>query len=133
MSSMRLSLWSGLLETVIYNQNRQQNLIRLFESGFCFFPDETSSLKVRQKFFLGGIISGLRFEEHWDLENKFVDFYDAKGDIESILEFTGKLNKIEFRKKYIPSLHPGQSAVLYLNEELVGIIGMIHPVLKKKN
>jgi len=33
MSVMRLSLWTGLLQSVAYNQNRQQNRIRLFETG----------------------------------------------------------------------------------------------------
>ncbi len=32
MSAMRLSLWTGLLATVVYNQNRQQNRVRIFEA-----------------------------------------------------------------------------------------------------
>ncbi|MGQ0452507.1 hypothetical protein ACT4UM_05450 [Bacillus sp. SS-TM] len=38
MSAMRLSLWTGLLATVVYNQNRQQNRVRIFESGLRFVP-----------------------------------------------------------------------------------------------
>lgn len=39
MSAMRLSLWTGLLSTVVYNQNRQQNRVRIFETGLRFVPD----------------------------------------------------------------------------------------------
>ncbi|MGQ7789888.1 hypothetical protein ACULNC_13835 [Shigella flexneri] len=38
MSAMRL-LWTGLLATVVYNQHRQQNRVRIFESGLRFVPD----------------------------------------------------------------------------------------------
>ncbi len=36
MSAMRVSLLSGLLGAVLYNQNRQQNRVRLFETGLRF-------------------------------------------------------------------------------------------------
>ncbi len=39
MSAMRVSLLSGLLGAVAYNQNRQQSRIRLFESGLRFVVD----------------------------------------------------------------------------------------------
>ncbi|MBQ4797266.1 phenylalanine--tRNA ligase subunit beta, partial [Pectobacterium versatile] len=44
MSAMRLSLWSGLLGAVVYNQNRQQSRLRLFESGLRFVPDQHADL-----------------------------------------------------------------------------------------
>lgn len=34
-----------------------------------------------------------------------VDFYDMKGDLEAILDLTGKLSEIEFRAEAIPALH----------------------------
>jgi len=37
MSEMRLSLWTGLLQSVAYNQNRQQSRVRLFETGLRLF------------------------------------------------------------------------------------------------
>ena len=39
---MRLSLWTGLLSAVVYNQNRQQTRLRLFESGLRFVPDSAA-------------------------------------------------------------------------------------------
>ncbi len=66
MSAMRLSLWTGLLGTIVYNQNRQQNRVRIFESGLRFVPDTQANLGIRQDLMLAGAISGNRYEEHWD-------------------------------------------------------------------
>ncbi|MFT4465611.1 MAG: phenylalanine--tRNA ligase subunit beta [Sodalis sp. (in: enterobacteria)] len=132
MSAMRLSLWTGLLGAVVYNQNRQQQRIRLFESGLRFVPDNAADLGISQDLMLAGVIAGPRFDEHWDQARQPVDFYDAKGDLEAILELTGKLDDIEFRAQRHPALHPGQSAAIYLNNEAIGFIGVIHPELEAK-
>jgi phenylalanyl-tRNA synthetase beta chain len=34
MSAMRLSLWTGLLSAVVYNQNRQQSRVRFSKAAF---------------------------------------------------------------------------------------------------
>ncbi len=132
MSAMRLSLWSGLLGAVVYNQNRQQSRVRLFESGLRFVPDTQADLGIRQDVMLAGVICGNRYEEHWDLEKNAVDFYDLKGDLESVLELTGELSDIEFRAEANPALHPGQSAAIYLTGERIGFIGVVHPELERK-
>ncbi|MCP6705751.1 phenylalanine--tRNA ligase subunit beta, partial [Klebsiella pneumoniae] len=67
MSAMRLSLWTGLLGTVVYNQNRQQSRVRIFESGLRFVPDTQAPLGIRQDVMLAGAICGNRYEEHWTL------------------------------------------------------------------
>ncbi|MEN5015691.1 phenylalanine--tRNA ligase subunit beta [Erwinia sp. Eh17-17] len=132
MSAMRLSLWTGLLGAVVYNQNRQQSRVRLFESGLRFVPDTQAYLGIRQDVMLAGVISGHRNEEHWDLARSPVDFYDLKGDLESLLELTGKLDEIQFVAAANPALHPGQSAAIYLRGEHVGFIGVVHPELERK-
>ncbi len=123
MSAMRLSLWTGLLATVVYNQNRQQNRVRIFESGLRFVPDTQAPLGIRQDLMLAGVICGNRYEEHWNLAKETVDFYDLKGDLESVLDLTGKLNEVEFRAEANPALHPGQSAAIYLKGERIGFVG----------
>ncbi|OCG76626.1 phenylalanine--tRNA ligase subunit beta [Gilliamella sp. Nev6-6] len=132
MSVMRLSLWSGLLDAVLYNQNRQQSRVRLFETGLRFIPDEKDELGVRQELMLSGIITGSLYEEHWQLPKKNVDFYDLKGDIESIFSLLGCADKVQFKKAQLPALHPGQSATIYLNDELLGYLGVLHPEIEKK-
>lgn len=131
MSAMRLSLWTGLLGTVVYNQNRQQSRVRIFETGLRFVPDTQAPLGIRQDVMLAGAICGNRVEEHWDQAKTGVDFYDIKGDLESVLELTGKLSEIEFKAEANPALHPGQSAAIYLKGERIGFIGVIHPELER--
>ncbi|WP_395840119.1 phenylalanine--tRNA ligase subunit beta [Edwardsiella tarda] len=132
MSAMRLSLWSGLLGAVVYNQNRQQTRVRLFETGLRFVPDERANLGIRQDMMLAGVIAGPRNEEHWGMERQAVDFYDLKGDLEAVLELTGKLDEVQFRAEAHDALHPGQSAALYLQGERIGFIGVVHPELERK-
>lgn len=132
MSAMRLSLWSGLLTAVVNNQNRQQSRVRLFESGLRFVPDSQADLGIRQDVMLSGVISGTKNEEHWDLARQAVDYYDLKGDLEAILELTGKMNDVQFRVEANPALHPGQSAAIYLHGERIGFIGVVHPELERK-
>ena len=132
MSAMRLSLWSGLLGAVAYNQNRQQSRVRLFESGLRFVPDTQADLGIRQDLMLAGVITGNRYEEHWDLARQSVDFYDLKGDLEALLDLTGKLDDIQFVAQANPALHPGQSAAIYLHGEVIGFIGVVHPELERK-
>jgi len=132
MSAMRLSLWTGLLSAVVYNQNRQQGRVRLFESGLRFVPDTQADLGIRQDLMLAGVISGHRDEEHWDLARQPVDFYDLKGDLESLLELTGKSEAISFRAAAHPALHPGQTAAIWLDNEQIGFIGVVHPELERK-
>ncbi|MFP1731622.1 phenylalanine--tRNA ligase subunit beta [Lonsdalea quercina] len=132
MSAMRLSLWTGLLGAVVYNQNRQQSRIRIFESGLRFVPDRDAEQGIRQEMMLAGVITGSRYEEHWDLARQPVDFYDLKGDFEAVLALTGKLSAVEFRAEANPALHPGQSAAIYLDGQHIGFIGVIHPELERK-
>ncbi|SCC19098.1 phenylalanine--tRNA ligase subunit beta [Gilliamella intestini] len=132
MSVMRLSLWSGLLDVILYNQNRQQTRARLFETGLCFIPDENCEFGVRQELMLAGIVTGNLYEEHWQLPKKNVDFYDLKGDLESIFSLLGCGDQIQFKKSELSALHPGQSAAIYLNDELLGHLGVLHPEIEKK-
>ena len=132
MSVMRLSLWSGLLDAVLYNQNRQQSRLRLFETGLRFIPDEKCEFGVRQEFMLSGVITGNLYEDHWQLPKKSVDFYDLKGDLEAILSLLGCDGQVLFNKAELSALHPGQSAVINLNDEVIGYFGVLHPEIEKK-
>lgn len=132
MSAMRLSLWTGLLDAVVYNQNRQQQRIRLFETGLRFVPDQNSELGIKQQTMLAGVITGSLYDEHWAIKKQPVDFFDLKGDVEAILAISGLMDVIKFKKSDNPALHPGQNASLYINDELVGYLGVLHPEIEKK-
>ena len=131
MSTMRLSLLPGLLKAVSYNQNRQQNRVRLFETGLRFVPDHEFQVGVKQEALIAGAIVGDRRVENWSETTSKVDFFDVKGDVERLLALTGRGSEFVFKKAEHPALHPGQSAGIYLDDKLVGHVGAIHPKLEK--
>ena len=61
-----------------------------------------------------------------------VDFYDLKGDLESIFGLHGNSTHLEFSQGEHSALHPSQTAAISLAGETVGYIGTIHPQLQKK-
>ncbi|OEE65717.1 phenylalanine--tRNA ligase subunit beta [Enterovibrio norvegicus FF-33] len=132
MSAMRLSLWTGLLNTVTYNQKRQQPRVRLFEAGLRFIPEATAENGMRQEMMLAGVIAGARSEEHWDIATNTVDFFDLKGDLEAVLELTANELAYSFKASKHPALHPGQSAAIEVDGKIVGHIGTVHPELERK-
>ncbi|MFD2176668.1 phenylalanine--tRNA ligase subunit beta [Veronia pacifica] len=132
MSAMRLSLLTGMLNTVAYNQKRQQPRVRLFESGLRFIPEQSAENGIRQEMMLAGVISGSRSEDHWDIESNTVDFFDMKGDLEAVLELTADSLSYSFKAAKHPALHPGQTAAIELDGKVIGHIGTVHPELERK-
>ena len=131
MAVMRTSLWAGLLSTAIYNLNRQQSRVRIFEAGQCFVPkgDKTVS-GLSQKMSLAGLICGSRSATGWTASKEKVDFYDIKGDLEELLAHTGCSDQFSFTAAQHPALHPGQSAEMLRNGERAGWVGQLHPRLQ---
>ncbi|QJC30310.1 phenylalanine--tRNA ligase subunit beta [Enterobacteriaceae endosymbiont of Neohaemonia nigricornis] len=127
MSVMRDSLFYGLINNILYNQNRQQKNLRLFEYGICFNINNKPILleNIIQQYFFSGIVNGNILDNNWSLQNRKIDFYDVKGDIECILN---QYNNIKFKKNNtIFFLHPHQSASIYLNNINIGYMGVVHP------
>ncbi|MEE8056919.1 MAG: phenylalanine--tRNA ligase subunit beta [Pseudomonadales bacterium] len=129
MGVMRTSLWPGLLSVMQHNLNRQQSRVRLFESGLRFIPDGKGLPK--QNAMLAGIIAGRREPESWTENGEMVDFYDLKGDLESVLALNGNSTEFAFSKGVHPALHPGQTAAISHHGDGVGYIGAIHPELQR--
>lgn len=132
MSAMRVSLMAGLLNTVIYNQNRQQNRIRLFETGLRFIADENAENGVRQEMVLGAVITGDCFPLSWEKKGRSVDFFDLKGDLERILSLTCAGKSLCFHAHPFPMLHPRQSAMISVAGKEVGFVGTLHPKIAQK-
>ncbi len=136
MSVMRTTVWSGLLKSLIYNVNRQQNRVRLFESGLTFSqPPNQGSLSfddISQIHKLAGVACGPRQPENWSNDQEVIDFYDVKGDVESMLSLTGDMDSFEFVSGHHPALHPGQTAEIRRNGETAGYVGLLDPRLQQK-
>ncbi|MGO4892808.1 phenylalanine--tRNA ligase subunit beta [Flavobacterium sp. W21_SRS_FM6] len=131
MSCMRVSLWTGLLQAVSYNQKRQQGRVRLFEAGLRFIPDSSEKTGVVQQAVIGGVVSGLVSDEHWDKTTRPVDFFDLKADVERLLAVTGRKD-FRFEACKHSALHPGQSAAIFSGDLCLGYMGAIHPQFEKK-
>ncbi|HIG39386.1 MAG TPA: phenylalanine--tRNA ligase subunit beta [Gammaproteobacteria bacterium] len=135
MAEMRTTLWSGLVKSLIYNINRQQSRVRLFESGLRFLQSpnkpELEMSDIRQERMLAGVVFGKRQPESWANSTQAVDFFDIKGDVESVLNLTGAIEEFEFSKGHHPALHPGQTAQISRNGNLVGYLGLMDPRTQK--
>lgn len=131
MSSMRVSLWPGLIGAVAHNQKRQQQCLAFCETGLRFIPDVNAENGVVQQPMIGGIRAGKAYPEHWQEGERHVDFYDIKGDVEALLALTGKADEFRFVADQHSALHPGQSAAIFKGDKLVGYIGAIHPQYEK--
>jgi phenylalanyl-tRNA synthetase beta chain len=127
MSVMRTNLWSGLLATASHNLNRQQSRVRIFEIGQCFVPTDDSDLGLVQSTNFAGLVCGPREPVSWSGSKENVDFYDIKGDLQSVFAQTGLEAEFRFIVGAHSALHPGQSAKILRNGEFIGWIGQIHP------
>lgn len=126
MSVMRVSLWPGLLQTVRYNRNRQQQRLRLFEVGRHFVRQRGG---LRQDVVLGGAVTGLALPEQWGSPGREADFFDAKGDVEALLRASGCAGVFSFAPSSYPALHPGQQARILREGAEIGRLGALHPEL----
>ena len=136
LSVMRTNLWAGLVQTAVHNIKRQQPRVRLFETGLSFVPQpgkDPSNLdeSLVQDPKLAMLLTGTRTEQSWSEDDKNVDFFDLKGDFESLIARTGSQARYSFVPAEHPSLQPGQTASIHLDGIAVGWIGALHPNLSK--
>jgi phenylalanyl-tRNA synthetase beta chain len=130
LSEMRSTLWSGLIKSLVYNQNRQQSRIRLFETGSRFIYDENNNLL--QQPVLSAIATGSVVTEQWASKEQAIDFFDVKSDLEAIIGLGADSESYRFVSEKHPALHPGQSARIYKNQQAIGWLGTLHPNLAKQ-
>jgi phenylalanyl-tRNA synthetase beta chain len=128
MAAMRASLWPGLVKSLQHNLNRQQDRVRLFESGLRFVGQLEG---LKQEPMLAGVVCGSRLPEGWAQGRDVVDFFDVKADVEAVLGFAGALGSFTFVPGKHPALHPGQTARIERDGREVGYVGAIHPELSK--
>ena len=91
---LRQSMVYDGLETIVYNQNRKNSDVKLFEWGKTYFKTET---KFKEHSHLSLFISGASTNENWDTVNAGdVNFYQLKGVVNTIMEKFG-MNKFNVR------------------------------------
>jgi phenylalanyl-tRNA synthetase beta chain len=128
LGEMRVSLWSSLIPACRDNMRRQQSRVRLFEIGNKF---DVSSGALREIETLAGVATGARWPEQWGSPREALDFYDVKGDVESVLALACDARELRFEADTLSCLRPGRTARIRRNEVAVGWIGELHPRLTK--
>ena len=138
MSVMRSSLLGSLLQVLKFNQARKQSRVRIFEVGSVFLRDasvphsDTTVQGFHQPMRVAGLASGSVDGLQWGSKERAVDFYDVKGDIETLLA--------PLKPRFVPapnhpSLHPGRAAEVFLgegnNQRSIGFVGELHPRWKQ--
>ena len=120
LSVMRSSIWGGLLDVLVYNLNRQQTRVRLFEIGTTYHHAANSTYAETTR--ISGLAYGDALPEQWGEAARSVDFFDIKADVDRLA-----CGRAEFVAATHPALHPGQSAQVMLNGKAIGWIGKLHP------
>jgi phenylalanyl-tRNA synthetase beta chain len=120
---LRTSLRAGLLATLVRNQKFEQTGIRLFEIGKVFLPRGKDLPEEREM--LCAVLNGPRAELSWQADKGPLDFFDAKGLMEKILNQLGL--KASFDTGDDEILFPGRGADIIVEDDKVGILGEVHP------
>ena len=126
---MRRTLLSSLLPCVQYNLNRQQPRVRFFETGLSFVGQSISDLVQTPSIALVAV-GDVWSEQAY--QNRVLDFYDLKHDIEQLLPAQIDSARIRYERSALSFLHPGQSAELYIDDIYVGWLGQLHPNTAKQ-
>ena len=127
-NSLRYSMIPSLLKIYEYNNARNIKDVCIFEIGKGFYKKENYGEDLK----LCALLTG---DYYLDIENKKkVDFYVLKGIVEELLDYLGYGSRYSFVVKDLPKeFHPGQSAVISVNNMPVGIMGKLHPELTKED
>ena len=127
MNVMRTTLMPGLLLSLSRNLRRQRSRVRLFETGVAFIDDADPQEIMR----VAGVACGTVNPEQWAEQSRDVDYFDVKRDVESLLSLRGAGPEPSFRRSEHAWLHPGQSADVYIDDQPVGWVGVVHPNVLK--
>lgn len=117
---------NGILDVIKYNTARKNSDLALFEFSKKYDKDNETLL-------LSGALTGEISSVLWQGKKEVVDFFTAKGILQSLFNEIG-LSHLEFTpNKDYKNLHPGQSAYIVDRTGIVGFIGKVHPKYAKDN
>ncbi len=128
-NTLRYSMIPSLVKIYEYNKARSQKDVSIFEIGKGFYKkDEQYGENLK----LCALMTG---ERYLSVKSKQVDFYDIKGVAEELLDYIGYGGRYSFVvKDELPQeFHPYQTAQISVNNDIVGIIGKLHPNCTKDN
>ena len=130
-STLRQSLIPHLVEAAAYNVARQIDSVALYEIGSVFLGQTAEGLPFEEEH-LALVLTGKWTDNAWQGEKKPVDFFVAKGIVEAVFAKLGLAERVSYVKASIDGLHPGRTAHVLLDGEVVGLIGQLHPAEQKQ-
>ncbi|MGD9379461.1 MAG: phenylalanine--tRNA ligase subunit beta [candidate division WOR-3 bacterium] len=115
--SLRPTLFFGLLDALKYNLSKGNKSLKLFEIGNILLSK--SPFQERK---LGVMLGGQRYEDLWQENDDRLDYYDAKGVLESILDVL-RIKETSFK----PAKKDGfdQGVVVRASGKELGFLGTI--------
>lgn len=126
---LRQSLLPHLIDAVQYNNARQMKDVALYEIGNVFHGRGSEQPVEIEN--IAGIITGHFSATEWQGKVEAVDFYVVKGLVEAL----GDKLSVDFtyERAEMSQLHPGRSAQVLLNGEVIGFIGQLHPLIEREH
>lgn len=129
-SVMRTTLLPGLLETVSRNSKFRSLDLRFFEMRRVYLPQGGEEMP-HEPLRIAAALTGSREREGWCHGTETVDFYDAKGIVENILDLLhieGVTWVADVPESYY---HPGKSCSIMVGRVRIGTLGEIHPAVQE--
>lgn len=125
-SYLRQSTIPQLLEVVRYNNARNLMDVAIYEIGKVYGLVKNHYLEEIK---ISGAVTGTFCYNKWQAKVEKVDFYTAKGYVETLLKEVGHLDiaYLPIEASQYPDFHPGRSATVLVNGEVIGVVGQVHP------
>jgi phenylalanyl-tRNA synthetase beta chain len=120
---LRTTLRASVLQSLAANQRYAGGELALFEAARAYLP-RGSDLPLEEEH-VTGVVGGWREDRWGHPTSEPVDFYDAKGYLETLFDGLGL--KTEFVAADIFGMAPGDSAEVRIDEEIVAVVGQVHP------
>lgn len=125
-SVLRPSILPGLLLSAQRNAARRVLPVMLFEMGTVFRRGDHGP---HEEYALGWVLTG-EAPEGWHRPGRALDFFDAKGVLETLLDSLG-ISDWSVREADADEaaglMHPGRKAVVVIAGEVAGVVGELHP------
>lgn len=130
-SALRQNIVSGMLDTIAYNVARKNKSLALYEIGKVFEQPGNPKEELPKEIDTFALaLTGLVAEKDFQTPTQPVDFFYAKGILEAIL---AKLEvSVQFvATKAMASMHPGRTALIEHDGQVIGYLGQVHPQTAK--
>ena len=125
---LRKSIMPSMLSVVKYNASRKNSDLALFEIGSTYYQNAES---IQDKT-LGIVMCGKFNGNNWNGGKYNVDYYHLKGIVENLAQKLGILISFVPLNTQSNEMHPGRTALIKFQNEIIGYLGCLHPALVKE-